>query len=559
MAAAFMEEEVENDDYYSLLNVRREATQEELKASYRRLCMLYHPDKHRDPELKKQAEQLFNLVHQAYEVLSDPQSRAIYDVYGKKGLDMEGWEVVERKRTASEIREEFERLQREREERRLQQRTNPKGTISVGIDATELFDRYDEEFEDLPGSGFPRIEINRMHISQSIEAPLTATDTAILSGSLSTQNGNGGGSINLALRRVTSAKGWGELELGAGDLQGPLFGLKIFRNLTPKCFFTTSCVLQFSSRGVRPGLTTMLARHLDKNTMGYIQWRWGIQSAMNTSIVRDTKTSHFTMAFQLGIPHSFMMVSYQHKFQDEEQTRLKGSIKAGFFGTLVEYGAERKISRHSVLGATVSVGVPQGVSLKVKLNRASQTYFFPIHLTDQLLPSAVFYATVGPLIIYVAMHRLIIKPYLKAQKEKDLEKQRESSASDILKKKQEAEGAVRLMQESVRRIIEAEESRMGLIILNAWYGKFVTDNSRKNERVKVIDVTVPLQCLVKDSKLILTEASKSGLPGFYDPCIGEDKSLKILYQFRGVMHQVMSGDNEPLRIPKQSHKIDADG
>lgn len=554
-----MEEEVENDDYYALLNVRREATQEELKASYRRLCMLYHPDKHRDPELKKQAEQLFNLVHQAYEVLSDPQSRAIYDVYGKKGLEMEGWEVVERKRTAAEIREEFERLQREREERRLQQRTNPKGTISVGIDATELFDRYDEDFEDLPGSGFPQIEINRMHISQSIEAPLTATDTAILSGSLSTQNGNGGGSINLALRRVTSAKGWGELEFGAGDLQGPLFGLKIFRNLTPKCFFTTSCVLQFSSQGVRPGLTTMVARHLDKNTMGYIQWRWGIQSAMNTSIVRDTKTGHFTMAFQLGIPHSFMMVSYQHKFQDEEQTRLKGSIKAGFFGTVVEYGAERKISRHSVLGATVSVGVPQGVSLKVKLNRASQTYFFPIHLTDQLLPSAVFYATVGPLIIYVAMHRLIIKPYLKAQKEKELEKQRENSASDILQKKQEAEAAVRLMQESVRRIIEAEESRMGLIILNAWYGKFVTDNSRKNERVKVIDVTVPLQCLVKDSKLILTEASKAGLPGFYDPCIGEDKSLKILYQFRGVLHQVMSGDNEPLRIPKQSHKIDADG
>lgn len=44
-----------------------QATQEELKASYRRLCMLYHPDKHRDPELKRQAEQLFTYVHQAYE------------------------------------------------------------------------------------------------------------------------------------------------------------------------------------------------------------------------------------------------------------------------------------------------------------------------------------------------------------------------------------------------------------------------------------------------------------------------------------------------------------
>ncbi|XP_036388244.1 dnaJ homolog subfamily C member 11 [Megalops cyprinoides] len=558
MAAALGEDEIDNDDYYSLLNVRREATQEELKASYRRLCMLYHPDKHRDPELKRQAEQLFNLVHQAYEVLRDPQSRAIYDIYGRRGLEVEGWEVVERKKTPAEIREEFERLQREREERRLQQRTNPKGMISVGVDATDLFDRYEEDYEDMPGGGFPQIEINKMHISQSIEAPLTTKDTAVLSGSLSTHNGNGGGSINVALRRVTSAKGWGEVEFGAGDTQGPLFGMKLFRNVTPRFFVTAQCGMQFSSRGVRPGVTTVLARHLDKNTMGYLQWRWGTQSAMNTSIVRDTKTSHFTFALQLGIPHSFMMMSYQYKFQDEDQTKIKGSVKSGFFGTVVEYGAERKISRHSVLGATVSIGVPQGVSLKIKLNRASQTYFFPIHLTDQLLPSAVFYATVGPLVVYLAIQRLIIVPYVRAQKEQDLEKQRESLASDIAQKKQEAETAVLLMQESVRRIIEAEESKMGLIILNAWYGKFVTDNSRRHERAKVIDVTVPLQCLVKDSKLILTEASKAGLPGFYDPCVGEEKSLKLLYQFRGVMHQVLSGDTEPLRIPKQSHRIDAE-
>lgn len=385
MAAALGEEAPDNEDYYGLLNVRREASQEELKAAYRRLCMLYHPDKHRDPELKSQAERLFNLVHQAYEVLSDPQTRAIYDIYGRRGLEMEGWEVVERKRTAAEIREEFERLQREREERRLQQRTNPKGTISVGIDATDLFDRYDEEYEDVPGSSFPQIEINKMHISQSIEAPLTSTDTAILSGNLSTQNGNGGGSINLALRRVTSAKGWGELEFGAGDLHGPLFGLKIFRNLTPRCFITTNCALQFSSRGVRPGLTTVLARNLDKNTMGYLQWRWGIQSAMNTSIVRDTKTSHFTVAMQLGIPHSFMMVSYQHKFQDEDQTRVKGSLKVGFFGTIVEYGAERKISRHSVLGATVSVGVPQGVSLKIKSVQDLNSLLQRLTITSMIL------------------------------------------------------------------------------------------------------------------------------------------------------------------------------
>ncbi|XP_005798028.1 dnaJ homolog subfamily C member 11 [Xiphophorus maculatus] len=559
MAASTEEDfEFNTQDYYSLLNVRKEATVDELKASYRRLCMLYHPDKHRDPELKRQAEQLFNQVHQAYEVLSDAHSRAIYDIFGKKGLEVEGWEVVERKRTPAEIREEYERLQRDKEERRLQQRTNPKGTISVGVDATDLFDRYDDDFEEMPGGGFPHIEINRMHISQSIEAPLTNTDTAMLSGSLSTHNGSGGGNINVTVRRVTSAKGWGEVEFGAGDTLGPLIGLKVFRNVTPRCFLTAQCGLQFSPRGLRPSCSLMTARHLDQNTMGYLQWRWGPNSAMTTSLVRDTKSSHFTLALQLGVPHSYLMMSYQYKFQDEDQTKVKGSVKTGWFGTVVEYGAERKISRHSVLSATVSIGVPQGVTLKIKLSRASQTYLFPVHLTDQLLPSAVFYATVGPLLAYVAVHRLIIIPYTKAQKEQELELQRKSSATDIAKKKQEAETAVLLMQESVRRIIEAEESKMGLIILNGWYGKFVSDTSQKQEKAKVIDVTVPLQCLVKDSKLILTEASKAGLPGFYDPCVGEEKSLKLLYQFRGVMHQVISADTEPLRIPKQSHRTESE-
>uniref|UniRef100_A0A8C8BSE6 DnaJ homolog subfamily C member 11 n=1 Tax=Oncorhynchus tshawytscha TaxID=74940 RepID=A0A8C8BSE6_ONCTS len=522
------------------------ATQDELKASYRRLCMLYHPDKHRDPELKSQAEQLFNQVHQAYEVLSDPQSRAIYDIFGKKGLEVEGWEIVERKRTPVEIREEYERLQREREERRLQQRTNPKGTISVGVDATDLFDRYDEDFEEMPGGGFPHIEINRMHISQSIEAPLTNSDTAMLSGSLSTHNGNGGGNINMTVRRVTSAKGWGELEFGAGDILGPLFGMKVFRNLTPRCFLTAQCGMQFSPRGVRPSCSLMTARHLDQNTMGYLQWRWGPHSSMTTSVVRDTKTSHFTLALQLGVPHSYLMMSYQYKFQDEDQTKVKGSIKTGWFGTVVEYGAERKISRHSVLAATVSVGVPQGVTLKIRLARANQTYLFPVHLTDQLLPSAVFYATVGPLLVYMAIHRLVIIPYTCSQKQQDLELQRKSSEVDMVKKKQEAESAVRNIHTYYTQI-----KSNCLIILNAWYGKFVTDNSVRQERAQVIDVTVPLQCLVKDSKLILTEASKAGLPGFYDPCVGEDKSLKLLYQFRGVMHQVLSADTEALRIPKQ--------
>ena len=58
--------------------------------------------------------------------------------------------------------------------------------------------------------------------------------------------------------------------------------------------------------------------------------------------------------------------------------------RVGTFGTLLEYGIERRLTPHSNLGATMVVGIPFGVTLKIKLTRASQTYTFPIHLADEV-------------------------------------------------------------------------------------------------------------------------------------------------------------------------------
>ncbi|CAM0911169.1 unnamed protein product [Alopecurus aequalis] len=72
-------------DYYNVLKVNRGATEEDLKKSYRRLAMKWHPDKN-PGENKAEAEAKFKKISEAYEVLSDPQKRAIYDQYGEEGL-----------------------------------------------------------------------------------------------------------------------------------------------------------------------------------------------------------------------------------------------------------------------------------------------------------------------------------------------------------------------------------------------------------------------------------------------------------------------------------------
>jgi len=70
-------------DYYEVLSVSRTASDQELKASYRKLAMQYHPD--RNPG-NAEAEEKFKECSEAYQVLSDPQKRAAYDRFGHAGV-----------------------------------------------------------------------------------------------------------------------------------------------------------------------------------------------------------------------------------------------------------------------------------------------------------------------------------------------------------------------------------------------------------------------------------------------------------------------------------------
>lgn len=75
-------------DYYEVLGLSRESTQEEIKKAYRKLAMRHHPD--RNPG-DKQAEELFKEASEAYEVLRDPEKRGIYDRFGHEGLQGTGF------------------------------------------------------------------------------------------------------------------------------------------------------------------------------------------------------------------------------------------------------------------------------------------------------------------------------------------------------------------------------------------------------------------------------------------------------------------------------------
>ena len=83
-------------DYYKSLGLVRGASEEDIKKAYKKMALKFHPDKNKTPG----AEEKFKEIAEAYEVLSDPKKRQVFDQYGEEGLKgiivffhcfVEGW------------------------------------------------------------------------------------------------------------------------------------------------------------------------------------------------------------------------------------------------------------------------------------------------------------------------------------------------------------------------------------------------------------------------------------------------------------------------------------
>ncbi|KAI9339638.1 hypothetical protein BDR26DRAFT_862057 [Obelidium mucronatum] len=631
-------------DLYAVLNLDRDASDEDIRNAYRRLSMTFHPDKHHSPEDKDRAQHQFQAIKKAYDVLSNPNRRHIYNTYGAEGLRT-NWDVSsQRQQTAQQVREEFERQQRQRLETEAERLVKSKGEIHIGLDAVGCFDGgrrrpFRRAAKSVAAGGKPGLldavtlpEISHAFVKHSWETKLLDTTDLTIQGSVMAKNGVGAGTVAATLRHVLDSTTWAETTVQA-SMKAPSASFKLVKNFTNDVF--TSVQATISNFNGPPPLAFVVGRKLDSKYTGFLTFQsgdyaigpWGAESAgggmrsassCGLGLVRRSIRGQWSCELSMGQSASSLNVGIFRSIGWGIRAKAACAIGTAI-GLSTSISADKKISKLDRVGMSVEAASHGGVNFKLRFMRLGQKFVLPIQLAPQLDLKMAALAVIIPLCSAVILDRAILEPNRRSRLSARLTKLRQDNASLLEQRKQEAISAIQLMAQQVARKREVEESKDGLIIVEAIYGvlpvskfprsshvkKFSSfmggggaaaaaaaasaleregsgvatpphmvgrdgsyddlsgvaasgddDHGAAAAEVKWIDVTIPVQSLVFNSQLYISgNHSKAHIVGFYDPCIGEPKKLRVTYKFQGKLHQVEVDDSNAIAAPLRAHTV----
>ncbi|KAJ8904398.1 hypothetical protein NDN08_000917 [Rhodosorus marinus] len=605
MSGVLDEEDESNIKLYDILNVSKDATEEQIKASYRRLCQTYHPDKHTDPVKKDVATKNFTRVKEAYEVLSDPLKRRVYDEYGvegirtvaAEGLELSVWEDIQ------------SRFQREAPNGTSNQKTNEKDSlltvhnqVKVSTDGTGLVSFLEDVDAGLEGNPFI---ITQMTLSSNLTAYVTNRDILAASYNITTRgvSRSPASSFSITGRRTFDADTFAEVSYIYGvsrKRSSSTLTAKLWRKLTA----TTSSMLEatYDSNQDLLNLVLSMVRQLSDRWMSQLAWVTGAQHgvmwtirhspaheggglvdggfdekeerriSLRERLVMFFSTMIFNTTCRLGSFDTSLSVSIQKGLGSSWQD---GGISGGFaklrakvgIGTwdLELSGGRNIIDWNSGLGAGVSLSV-EGVTLRLKISRGGHKISIPVLLSSETRPGLATVALSLLVGIAAFVQYQIVNPIQKAQLLEAKEEARRTRKVAMERSQSDAEASLELMTVAIERSREQEEEAMGLVITRALFGSAaaVKQATVEMESVKgreieleLVECADALQYLVQDSKVLLYTSSKSSIQGVWDPTALEDdeRALAVWYNFRGIPHYCIMDSYEPLEIPLRSHRL----
>lgn len=511
---------------YTILNVATDASADAIKDAYRSLAVLLHPDKHKDASRKGAAESRFREVQRAYEILSDPERRTIYDYFGEEGLKST-WSVAVRGRSPREMQEEFERERRRKQAADAEALVKSKGDFTAHIDASALFAPSSRlsrrppqqqmpgqpraatatNKQDLPvapggmvvpTAPFPRTvtfadRISRIGCTQIIgkhgfETQVTNQTCATFSGQMVSRNGLGGGNLVGTLKTHWSPRLFTEITLSF--LRPQIITTKGQFTVDANSFFSWQATMQtlmmpptfnvtygqrLSSKSTLTGFTSVRS-----GTYSLLGWGEDLQGAMVRSepaavSVGLTKQidegKGWTVQTSISPVDQNISVDYALKVLGGVKLRTGFNLGTGS-GMSAFSSAERRLTENVRLSLGLNCSLPMGgVTLRVKVNRLGQKIMLPILLSPEFRSDLVVLFTVVPAAAYTALHWRYLEPSKQRRLRNRLGELRSANREMILERRQAALEAVEVLRDQAVKRAHQELDRSGLVILEAWYGQ----------------------------------------------------------------------------------------
>jgi len=545
----------EETDYYALLNISKKATPDEIRSSYKRFAVTYHPDRHQQllslhpekpsSELLQEATEKFTLIKTAYETLINPQQRALYDLYGVKGLQS-NWQLTPFSKSHEEMKKQFGKLHLKKHTDSSLFPPNSMSTTKVAF-----------TFEDFVNFLYRRKRfplIPDTSLSYYIRTPLWKNNIFTFGGGVTHHRDHTPGISTFVVgwekNFSSNLNAFAEISASGPD---SVLHVGAWRKLSKQCAARVGACWQ-EAIAVPTNVEVSLERQWYNNLTGIVAWNSATYRNLSvqlkgirgkTTVLTEIRTEPEDISASLSLVRTL-----------SKRTNVKATGRVsinGRYELLLE--GNRAMNKYNQLGLAVSMR-PEGVLFSVSVTRGGcQRISFPIAMADHCSLKMFLATLLVPLTLCLVVKIFWIEPKKRIKRRRKLEKLRQETAKITATAKKNAESSVQLMLNSVARKRLFEEQRKGLIIVSALYGNLESED-KGDCSAQVIDVSIPLQQLVEDSQLHLHEGSKSGLLGFYDPCIGEEKQLYIRYLFRDKLHEVTNDDCQPLRIPLVSHRIE---
>ncbi|VDN06243.1 unnamed protein product [Thelazia callipaeda] len=494
-----LENQDEDDlDLYAILNVPKEATIDEINKSYRQRCLIFHPDRHSDPKEKGNAEKFFLKLRRAYETLSDPKLRAIYDTVGLQGIELHGWELISKSDKPENIRREYEFLKRLKDTEIMLQRIHPSGSFSCKCSLTGMF-AADPELRSPP-------QVTGLSISQNVECAMATRDRVGLSGRVKMSNGKGDGSFVLIWKRLVSSSCLVEFSTNFTP-DSIALGCKFAKSLFLKNAIVVQPTIQYFPlySAINPGCMFVLSRNLHPRWQGSIMYHWGMQSSLTTSLIHsEFNMPKFLINLTISLTNSNIRMMYVRR-NAEQDSFMETSCIFSFVGIMPSIAFERRLSRYSRIGCSVSLALPSCLlHTKFKLKTGTSVYECQFLLCDneEDIARSTLYGIILPIAAFFVLKGVFRQTYERFMSL--FEDNSEERQVDVVKR-EEANNIVNLMKRTAERIAKDEEQKHGLVIIEAKYGQMIGEGSRAMSYPllgdRFVDVTVPLQAMVNDSQL----------------------------------------------------------